>query len=93
MTAPLRGLFILVTGFAMAGCIAPMSAREARDIAHTRLDRYCRGTCGALAWSNTQKIKKRWLVDFDGQKQKFTIIVEDDGNSTVTAWDKGAAKP
>jgi hypothetical protein len=86
--APLRGLFILLSGLALAGCITPMSAREARDIAHTRLDRYCRGHCGQLAWSNTQKIKNRWLVDFEGQRQKFTVIVEDDGNSKVTIWDK-----
>jgi hypothetical protein len=90
---PLRGLAILILSAALAGCMAPMSAREARDIAHTRLDRYCRGTCGQLAWSNTQKLKKRWLVDFEGQRQKFTVIVEDDGNSTVTAWEKGVAPP
>ena len=68
-----------------------MSAREARDIAHSKLDKYCRDRCGTLAWSNTQKLKKRWLVDFDGQRQKFTVIVENDGNSRVTVWDKGAA--
>jgi hypothetical protein len=88
VTAPFRGLFILIIGPLLAGCLAPMSAREARDIAHTRLDKYCRGTCGVLAWNNTQKIKKRWLVDFEDQRQKFTVIVEDDGNSSVTVWDK-----
>jgi hypothetical protein len=93
MITPLRGLYILVIGMALSGCIAPIDAREARDIAHTRLDKYCGGRCGQLAWSNTQKIKKRWLVDFEGQHQKFTVIVENDGNSRVTAWDKGAAAP
>jgi hypothetical protein len=93
VTPPLRGLFILVIGPALAGCFAPMSAREARDIAHTRLDKYCQGRCGTLAWSNTQKIKKRWLVDFDGQRQKFTVTVENDGNSRVTVWDKGVPAP
>ena len=72
----------------LAGCIAPMTAREARDIAHSRLDKYCRDACGALAWSNTQKIKNRWLVDFEAPRQKFTVIVENDGNSRVTIWDK-----
>ncbi|HEX4177576.1 MAG TPA: hypothetical protein VHY57_04035 [Rhizomicrobium sp.] len=93
MIAPLRGLSILVTGILLAGCIAPMSAREARDIAHTRLDRYCRGHCGTLAWSNTQKIKDRWLVDFEAPRHKFTVIVEEDGNSTVTTWEKGVPPP
>ena len=91
MTTPFRGLSILILGSALAGCIAPMSAREARDIAHTRLDKYCQGRCGALAWSNTQKLKKRWLVDFESQRQKFTVIVEDDGNSRVTVWEKGGS--
>jgi hypothetical protein len=78
---------------ALAGCIAPMNAREARDIAHSRLDKYCKGRCGTLAWNNTQKINKRWLVDFDGQRQKFAVIVEEDGNSNVTVWAKDVRAP
>jgi hypothetical protein len=93
MTTPLRGVCILTIGMALSGCVAPITAREARNIAHTRLDKYCGGHCGQLAWSNTQKIKKRWLVDFDGQHEKFTVIVEEDGNSRVTAWDKGVPAP
>jgi len=88
VTVPSRGLSVLVIALAVAGCIAPMTAREARDIAHTRLDKYCKGRCGTLAWSNTQKIKNRWLVDFDASRQKFTVIVEGDGNSSVTVWEK-----
>jgi hypothetical protein len=91
--APFRGLMILVSGLLLAGCIAPMSAHEARDIAHARLDKYCQGRCGTFAWSNTQKIKKRWLVDFEGRSQRFTVIVENDGNSSVTVWDKGITAP
>ena len=93
MTVPSRGLSVLVIALAVAGCIAPMTAREARDIAHTRLDKYCKGRCGTLAWSNTQKIKNRWLVDFDASRQKFTVIVEGDGNSSVTVWEKGVQAP
>jgi hypothetical protein len=85
---PFRGLSIFVLGLTLAGCIAPMTAREARDIAHTRLDNYCRGRCGTLAWNTTQKINKRWLVDFEGPRQKFTVTVEGDGNARVTIWDK-----
>ena len=93
MTSRTRGLLILVLGVAAGGCIAPMSAQEARDIAHTRLEKYCQGRCGGLAWNNTQKINKRWLVDFEGQRQKFTVTVEGDGNSRITVWDKGVAAP
>jgi very-short-patch-repair endonuclease len=38
--------------------------------------------------ARTQKIKDRWLVDFEAPQEKFTVIVENDGNSKVTAWDK-----
>jgi hypothetical protein len=93
VTSLSRGLLILVLGLTASGCIAPMSAREARDIAHTRLDRYCKSQCGSLAWSNTQKINKRWLVDFESQRQKFTVTVEGDGNSSVTVWEKGVPAP
>jgi hypothetical protein len=93
VTAPFRGLNILVVSIALSGCIAPITAREARDIAHERLNKYCGGRCGQLAWSNTQKVKKRWLVDFDSKGQKYTVIVENDGNSRVTVWDKGVPAP
>jgi hypothetical protein len=76
---------------ALAGCIAPMTAQEAQDIAHTRLARYCSGRCGTFTLAHTQKIKDRWLVDFEAPRQKFTVIVEDDGNSRVTVWDKSRA--
>jgi very-short-patch-repair endonuclease len=65
-----------------------MTTREAQDIASTRLTKYCSGRCGAFTMARTQKIKSRWLVDFEAPRQKFTVIVEDDGNSRVTVWDK-----
>jgi len=72
----------------LAGCISPMTTREAESIAHERLTKYCNGRCGALTLARTQKIKSRWLVDFEAPRQKFTVIVEDDGNAKVTAWEK-----
>ena len=65
-----------------------MTTREAQDIAHQRVVKYCSGRCGALALAHTQKIKSRWLVDIEAPRQKFTVIVEDDGNSKVTVWNK-----
>jgi very-short-patch-repair endonuclease len=84
----LRGAFLLLTMAALGGCFAPMTTREAQDIAHQRLVKYCNGRCGALALARTQKIKSRWLVDFEAPRQKFTVIVETDGNAKVTAWQK-----
>ncbi len=72
----------------LGGCFAPMTAREAQDIANVRLTRYCRGNCGDFKLARTQKIKDRYLVDFEAPRQKFTVIVENDGNAKVTTWDK-----
>jgi len=80
--------FLLLAVPVLAGCVAPMTTREAQQIASTRLNKYCRGHCGTLTMARTQKIKDRWLVDFEAPQEKFTVIVENDGNSKVTAWDK-----
>jgi hypothetical protein len=72
----------------LSGCISPMTTREAQDIAHERIVKYCSGRCGALTLAQTQKIKSRWLVDYEAPRQKFTVIVEDDGNSRLTVWNK-----
>jgi hypothetical protein len=86
---PLRWAFALMSVAAvLGGCIAPMTTREAQQIASTRLNKYCRGHCGTLTMARTQKIKDRWLVDFEAPQEKFTVIVENDGNSKVTAWSK-----
>ena len=88
MKFALRGCGLIMAAAALAGCIAPMTTREAQDIAHARLTKYCNSRCGALTLAHTQKIKDRWLVDFEAPRQKFTVIVEDDGNAKVTVWDK-----
>ena len=87
MKLPVRG-GAAVIAVLLSGCVAPMTTREAQDIAHERVVKYCGGRCGALTLARTQKIKSRWLVDFEAPRQKFTVIVEDDGNSRVTVWDK-----
>ena len=88
MIAPLRGALFLAVIALLSGCVAPMTAREAQTVARERLVKYCNARCGTVALAHTQKIKNRWLVDFDAPRQKFTVIVEDDGNSKVTVWDK-----
>jgi hypothetical protein len=89
MIRSFRGLFILaVSSTALGGCFAPMTTREAQDIANIRVTKYCGGHCGALTLGRTQKIKNRWLVDLDAPRHKFTVIVENDGNTKLTAWDK-----
>ena len=72
----------------LCGCITPMTTREAQDIARQRIVKYCSGRCGTLTLGHTQKIKSRWLVDYEAPRQTFTVIVEDDGNSKLTVWNK-----
>ena len=95
VTAPLAGA--LHSGYRFGACRlrrAHERARGARHRPHAGWTNTAGARCGALAWSNTQKIKKRWLVDFDGQQQKFTVIVEDDGNHRpVDALGQGRGQP
>lgn len=91
MRRPFGGAIVVLSCcVALAGCFAPLSTREAQSIASERLTRYCAGKCGAVTLGRTQRIKSRYLVDFDAPRQRFTVIVETDGNAKVTAWDKGA---
>ena len=69
-----------------------MTTREAQSIARERLVQYCQGRCGDLALARTQKIRNRWLVDFDSPRRAFTVTVENDGNSKVTVWDKATPR-
>ena len=88
MKRPFGGAIILLTCIPLAGCFAPLSTHEAQSIASERLTKYCAGKCGAVTLGRTQRIKSRYLVDFDAPRQRFTVIVENDGNAKVTAWTK-----
>ena len=90
----MRKLILLAASVPLlAGCFAPMTMREAQSVASESLTKYCRGKCGAITLGRTQRIKSRYLVDFDAPRQRFTVIVENDGNAKVTAWDKGVETP
>ena len=72
----------------LGGCFAPMTTREAQAIAGQRMTKYCNARCGAFTLSKTQKIKDRWLVDFEAPRHKFTVTVEGNGNASVDIWNK-----
>lgn len=89
MTRSFRGASIIILSmFFVGGCFAPMTTREAQSIANQRLTKFCNNRCGAVKMAGTQKIANRWLIDFDAPRQKFTVTVEDDGNSHVDIWSK-----
>lgn len=89
MTRSLRGASIVILSMLfVGGCFAPMTTREAQSIANQRVSKYCNSRCGAVKFAGTQKIKDRWLVDFDAPRQKFTVTVENDGNAHLDIWNK-----
>lgn len=92
MSTPKRGLFLIgLIGIAALGaCAGPMAAREARERAQDRMTRYCQGRCGALQLTRAQKIKDRWLIDFDSPAHRFTVTVDNGGNAKVDVWDKNS---
>ncbi len=83
-----RGGIIIALALGASGCVSPMTTREAQQVANVRLTKYCNGRCGAVTMARTQKIKDRWLVDFEDPRHKFTVTVENDGNAKVTTWNK-----
>jgi len=92
VSTPKRGLFLIaLAGIAGLGaCAGPMAAREAQGIAQDRMTRYCQNRCGPLQLTKAQKIKDRWLVDFDSPGRRFTVTVDNGGNAKVDVWDKNS---
>ena len=77
----------------VAACIAPMGQREAQMRAADGLRKFCRSApCGATRLVAAQKLKDRWLVDFDAQANKYTVAVDMGGNTEVSVWDKSLAR-
>jgi len=72
----------------LAGCAGPMSRREAEDYASRRMVRFCGQVCGTYHIVGAQRLKDRWLVDFDAPRHKLSVLVDDGGNTQVTVWDK-----
>ena len=85
------GQFLFLTGLCAlaAACVAPMGQREAQTLATAGLRKFCRTQpCGATKLVAAQKLKNRWLVDFDAPAGRYTVIVEAGGDTQVNVWDK-----
>jgi hypothetical protein len=80
---------------ALAGCAAPLSQREAVGIANTSLLKFCdrHGGCPQLRLAHAQKIKDRWLIEYDAAANRYGVAVDDDGNTDVSVWDKNSGAP
>ena len=87
------GLF-LMTILALGGCASPMGQSEAVQLANTSLRKYCsgHGGCAQLRLAHAQKIKDRWLIDFETQAGLYTVTVDRSGAARVSVWDKNLAR-
>lgn len=87
MIRPVSGALLIAS--LLAACVPPLQAPEAQSLARDRLAKYCRkGGCGEYKLGHTQKLKDRWLVDFEAPRYRFTVAVEDNGNAKVTVWNR-----
>ena len=86
----LMAALALLLPAALAGCAGPMSRSEAESYASRRMARFCGQACGAYRIVGAQRLKDRWLVDFDAPRHKLSVLVDDGGNTQVTIWDKNS---
>jgi hypothetical protein len=89
---PVRAVMLLVCGVALTGCASPMGQREAEVRANRSLTSFCREkACGPAKLIRAQKLKTRWLVDFETPAGLYTVMVDQGGNTQVSVWDKNPA--
>jgi hypothetical protein len=88
-----RGTALSIIFLLLAGCVAPMGQREAELRASHSLRNFCAASpCGTPRLVKTQKLKDRWLVDFETAGGLYTVAVDSGGNANVTVWDKNSAR-
>jgi hypothetical protein len=87
------GAVFILCNLVLAGCAGPMGQREAENRASRSLAEFCRQTpCGATHLVKAQKIRDRWLVDFETTAGLYTVAVNRGGNTDVSVWDKNPAR-
>jgi hypothetical protein len=70
-----------------------MRQREAQSRAGQSLRSFCRDkACGAPHLVRTQKLKDRWLVDFETAGGLYTVAVNPGGSTDVSVWDKNSPR-
>jgi hypothetical protein len=69
-----------------------MRQREAESRAGRSLRTFCQDkSCGPARLLKTQKLKDRWLVDFETTRGLYTVAVNRGGGTDVSVWDKNPA--
>jgi hypothetical protein len=91
-TASLRTVVICVALTIVTGCVGPMRQGEAQVYAAASLRKFCRDQpCGTFHLVAAQKLKGRWLVDYESPSGKYTVAVDAGGNTQISVWDKSLA--
>ncbi len=74
----------------IAGCAGPMTLPQAKAEADKRVMRYCkaRSDCGPLVQTKSQRLKDRWLLDYDTSGRVLTVAVDDTGVTRLDVWNK-----
>lgn len=94
--AGFRRILCASAAVALAGCATPLGQREAVAIASQRMSKYCGASaeCRPLTLSRAQKMDDGWLVQFEASSRSYGVMVEADGNTQLSIWDKslGAAR-
>jgi hypothetical protein len=84
-----RGAAFILGLLVLAGCAGPIRQREAESLAGRSLRRFCQDkSCGALHMVKTQKLKNRWMVDYETPGGLYTVAVDESGATDVTVWNK-----
>lgn len=66
-----------------------MGQREAELRAGRSLAEFCRqAPCGSPRLVKTQKLRTRWLVDYETPRGLYTVAVDQGGQTQVSVWDK-----
>ena len=94
MRAASAGGLLLLSAFVLAGCVAPMTEREAQGYARLSLRRYCSQTlpCHPARFVHAQHMPTGWLLDYESDTVKYGVMVHENGGTEVSVWDKSAAR-
>ena len=82
-----KGAFFIAI-LCVTGCATPMTARQAQIRANGALNRYCEdsGPCGPRKFTQAQRLKQGWLVEFDSGPAKYGVFVHDNRQTDVSVW-------
>ena len=84
-----RGAVLILSILVLAGCAGPLRQREAESRANLSLRNFCQNkACGTARLVRSQKLKDRWLVDFEAPTGLYTVAVDQGGNTDISVWDK-----